>query len=237
MSDRRELIFKETRNIELSQYPGEDGPTQVLKVMSLFSRPLSHAFRCHDLLFGQNEMPRRFAGKISLGEKMDDVGIRTPDGHEYLANWARGFSVTHPKEGSTDPSLEVTFTLHFAGNLHLNEFLNRQNKDAYELVLLPPITWNAQGEFAFANEPLPKDEPAKNDFAGNCVACENDIPLIEGEDPPKHQSGALCTRPQEPVASGPVLASAREAAGGTHQRGKRGRRRTENADQPQEVVQ
>lgn len=79
-----------------------------------------------------------------------------------------------------------------------------------------------QGELKISYEPQAKqtDLPLGKDTEKDtgCVACNNDVPLIDG-DPTKHASGVKCTRKRE---EGAPLASAREAAGGTHQAKRKG---------------
>lgn len=53
-----------------------------------------------------------------------------------------------------------------------------------------------------------------------CIACNNEIPLVDG-DPSMHASGQLCAA-YSGGTGGPALSTAREAAGGTHQKRKRG---------------
>jgi hypothetical protein len=53
-----------------------------------------------------------------------------------------------------------------------------------------------------------------------CIACNNEIPLVDG-DPSMHDSGQLCAA-YSGGTGGPALSTAREAAGGTHQKRKRG---------------
>jgi hypothetical protein len=41
MAESRRLVLKDTQIVQLAQYPGEDGDTQVLAVRALLSRPLA----------------------------------------------------------------------------------------------------------------------------------------------------------------------------------------------------
>jgi hypothetical protein len=78
-----------------------------------------------------------------------------------------------------------------------------------------------EGELRVSYEPQAKQAemdlgqkaPAEKDTG--CIACNADIPLMDG-DGKKHASGVKCTRRDEPV-----LAAA-SAMGGTHQKGRKG---------------
>lgn len=73
------------------------------------------------------------------------------------------------------------------------------------------IAYEKQEKLPLEGE-APADKPA-------CVLCANGVPLAAGDDS-THENGRPCEAYEG--QKGPALASAREAAGGTHQRGRRG---------------
>jgi hypothetical protein len=208
MSER--LILKDTQIVKLSQYPGEDTDTQVLGVRALLTRPLAQHLGCHDNCFGPNGLPRHF---VDL--KLTDLVIENCevdlDGQVLLASKVQNFKVGRPStQSESDASLEVTCNLHFTYSPFLSDWAHRRNKGQFGTTLTPPATWNAQASLFDKADPDTQEDAGEG---GDQSAAEQ-TPVSENLQGDNAVSGV--------ATAAPPLASAREAAGGTHQR-KRGK--------------
>lgn len=158
------LLYKDSRIVTLTKYPGEDATTQVLKVRSLLTRTLAEQLKCRDLCFAENQVPRRF-GNLTLKGQIENCEVTLPCG-SYLGEVGH-FNISRAKEAEkTDISLEVTYTIHFSGQIPLAEWMEGQNKDEFDLTMKPPKEWNAQQELAFEEKADAEEEEDGDDADG-----------------------------------------------------------------------
>jgi hypothetical protein len=155
---RTKITFKDCQIVDLAKYPGEDGPTQVLQLRALLTRPLASILRCDGICFTDSNMPRRFK-KVTLLAKIEDAEINMPIG-TYGADLLN-FSVAPPaRKSKTDASLEVSFSLHLAGQIPLSDWVDSQNKEAFTMTAKPPEGWDAQAEL-FTDDSKDKQEASE----------------------------------------------------------------------------
>ncbi len=193
------LVFKDARIVRTSQFPGEDTATQTLMLRALLTRTLAEQLKCRDLCFCESGVPRRF-DTLKLAEKIENCEVVLDSG-TWLANQISHFHIGRPKEASeTDASLEIVCTLHFDIGVPLVEWLQQTNKGQFQMTVKPPKEWRAQCDLAFDDKPEASEDDEQEPIEQH-LQCE----ALE-----EHEAQA-----------GPVLASAREANGGTHQRGRR----------------
>jgi hypothetical protein len=205
------LKLKDATIVNLTKYPGEEACTQVLVLAALLTPPIAEKLKCREACYTDEGVPRKFDAYPSPAVRISGADVLMGD-TSARANLIHKFKIAQPKAGGeTDTSLELRMRLHFDGHLPLGDFLDSQNKQPFLLSI------NArQEDLDFGDQA--EEAEAETDEAEpdtGCVACNNDIPMGIGN---RHVTGAKCTKPAE---SEPALASAREAAGGTHQR-KRG---------------
>ena len=236
------LVLKDTQIVKLTQYPGEDGDSQVLGVKAILTRPLATQLGCHDNCFAENGMPRHFVDLKLTGLVIVNCEV-VLDGDSLLAHKVQNFKVGRPKtQSETDPSLEVECNLHFSYAPSMSDWCHRKNKATFQTALVPPNDWNAQQSLFDKADPDTQDGDDDED-AVPCIECANGIPFAEGTTS-MHDSGQPCrvamareaadaakvevvakAPPELEAAGSPALATAREADGGTHA-AKRGRGRS-----------
>jgi hypothetical protein len=158
MAESRRLVLKDTQIVQLAQYPGEDGDTQVLAVRALLSRPLAQELGCHDNCFAENGMPRHFVDLSPKGLVIENCEVDL-DGEVLLASRVQSFKVGRPStQSETDASLEVKCNLHFAYAPFLSDWAHRKNKGQFETAMTPPPTWNAQPSLFDQADPDVREE-------------------------------------------------------------------------------
>ncbi len=203
------LKLKDARIIQLTKYPGEENTTQVLVLAGLLTPPIAEKLKVREC-YDEKGVPRHWDSYPSPGVRIQGADVLLGD-TSARSNLIHKFKIAQPKSGGdNDVSLELRMRLHFDGSLPLCDFLETQNKQPFVLAI------NArQEDLDFGDgeaEDASEEEPEKD---SGCVACNNDIPMGIGG---MHVTGARCTAKDKE----PALASAREAAGGTHARGRKG---------------
>jgi len=237
--------LKDTQIVRLTQYPGEDGGTQVLSVRALLDRTLAQHLSCHDNCFAENSMPRHFVDLKLTGLVIQNCEVDL-DGSVLLADKVSNFAVGRPKKAAsdTDPSLEVCCNLHFGYVPSLSDWAHRKNKAQFQTMVQPPADWNAQQSLfeqsdteAQAEEDDGVETREGEDIASQAAAevtemvdaASAEIPPEAAQEPVSdHLTGEALERHNAlsgVATAGPMLVSAREM-GGTHQakarRGARG---------------
>src|ERR1035438_4718467 len=139
------LILKDTKLVNRTQYPGEGGVSQVLRIRALLNRPLAEQLKCYDNCFAENGLPRQFVDLKLTGLVIEGCEVVLDAATTLLAHKVSNFAVGRPKEKSeTDASLEVHCNLHFAGDLPLDDWFIARNRQQFDVTMNPPPTWNPQ---------------------------------------------------------------------------------------------
>ncbi len=204
------LKLKDAHIVSLTKYPGEEKTTQVLILSALLTPPIAEKLRCREACYNAEGVPRKFDSYPSPAIRIEGADVLLGDAG-YRTNLIHKFKIAQPKTGGeTDTTLELRMRLHFDGHLTLGDWFEQANKGTFLLAI------NArQEDLNFGEEEEAAGEEEEEGPDTGCVACNNDIPMGIGNN---HVTGARCTaRDKEPA-----LSTAREAAGGTHQRKRRG---------------
>ena len=205
------LRLKNAQAVSLTKYATEEQTTQVLVVTALLTPPIAETLQCREACYTPEGVPRRFDAYPSPSARIEGADVMLGD-DSFRANLITKFKIRQPHAGGDrDVSLEVQARFHFDGHLHLGDWLDNMKKNAFT------VSINArQEDFNFGgDDAADEEEQQEEELDTGCVACNNKIPLSA---PGVHTSGAKCTANKP----GPALATAREAAGGTPGRGKRG---------------
>lgn len=144
-------------------------------------------------------------GRIDLLHKLKDTELVIP-----VPGVDGGYSSFFPdviykfKASRDEEQFTIQFSVHISTRAEEMHEILKGSSDAFSLTVRP-----RQGQL-FDGGTRVDVAPGKDT---GCIACNNDIPMAEG-DPQKHASGALCTA----TAGAPLAAAA--TMGGTHQKRK-----------------
>lgn len=233
-----ELSGAQIKQYELT--PNEQTGKGVLIVTAPLSAERAEVLGCRDMFFDEKGCARDFEGQVGIPVILKDTELHLA-GEPYRPDTITKFKVGRDGDEETDATLYVTFRAHFTGHGNLGalfDFVLKKNKGEFTAVMEPlqgDLFQQKGGTPVALSDGTKKNGTPKSQTEGymdaikeagaaargendtGCVACNNEIPMADGSTT-THASGAKCTRNQE----GPALASAREVAGGTHQRKTRG---------------
>src|ERR1035441_3893706 len=145
--------MKDTRAIELSKYPTDDGTTQVLSVAGLLTPALARKLlvgQCYD----ENGVPQTsWSSYPSPGLKINGAEIWL-GGRQFRATLCHKLKIVAPKTGNdNDTHLELKMLIHFSGKEPIGVWLDKQLKALFVLELTA-----AQSDLSFQNEEDEEDE-------------------------------------------------------------------------------
>lgn len=221
---KTELLLKQARVTGIIISPTAEDPVVSIGLRASLTEEVATAFGCHDIVFA-GSVPRSGVDKIGLeGEEID---CQVHFAHDNLSFSATADSVGKYGAKFEGDGVKLIFRVKLKGYADtIADLANKVRVDPLDITLNP-----AQIPMELHEEKVPQEK-----VDGGCVDCNNDIPFAAfmdpdgttGSDLSLHVSGQPCAnyRPptEEPAAVEPAaapLASAREAVGGTHQKGRK----------------
>lgn len=221
--------------VDLSFYPSEEGLNCVLVCKAPLSIEASKVLECQDRFFTINDTPfSDYQGRITLEHIAKSCKVTVGDAPgilTFLPDKVWKFNIGLEKDSR--PS--VAFRMHFDSRwrTELVDFCNGLNKGEInmEIIALQATLW--------IKEPAPSGEGTRVDVTGKpddrqmklgeesvtaCRHCDGGIAVNEEG---IHENGEPCEHRRAAAASvveirPGTVASAREVAGGTHQKKRRG---------------
>lgn len=229
------LKIKDCKAVALHVYPGEQGTTQVLEVSGLLTPSLADKLQVRSASYTEEGIPHNFDSYASPSLRVDGADIALGE-KEFRASLLHKFKVVKPKSKKEQGvALELSVRIHFGGKEPVKSWLDKQNGDTFLLNVSARQEDLAFGEREAEDEPEQEDPAALDVEDKWCTSCNANNPMgLAGY----HINGQKCTNPEkdsQPEPHGPALASARVAAGGTHQK-KEGRRNQPPRDRGREAL-
>ncbi len=129
------LKLKAARCISLTKYPGEEYTTQVLIAACPLTPPIAEKLRCREACYTEEGVPRTFDVYPSPHVRIEGADVLLGE-TSARANLIHKFKIVQPKTGGeNDTSLELRLRLHFDGNLHLADWVEKTNKAEFVLAI------------------------------------------------------------------------------------------------------
>jgi hypothetical protein len=223
------IKVKDVQNVKLTTYPGDGGTTQVLEVLGHLTPAIATKLGIREGCYNDEGIPRNYETFPSSSLSIDGAEITLGE-KDFRATLLHKFKAKVPKSKKQQGvALEVNFLIHFGGKEAIKFWFDRQNKELYTLNL------NARQEdlkFGEADaddeEAADAAEPEESAEDTGCTSCNAGNPMGLGN---FHLNGQKCTQVKEIAApesetkqaEGPTLMPI-VLAGGSHQKGTRGRR-------------